>query len=556
MIIALWLTIGAISVFYLRSAIMQHATTSMHFILDSKVSELNNAFHSLSKNVKGMKDFIEKSDVYDDDFYDKVKERAVLTLGDQQFVKSFYLCPDFETTDNSKCLFMLNIMNAQGTYRAIELQEDFIDVSFDVKSGKKVGKKFIPWYYAAKENPFPQWIGPYNNFNTEQQSFTISYFEPLYKNKAFAGVTGVEISNLSIRSCIDSLDYGEAFIFLVSSSGDLIYHKDFLQGLWSSDFHQNKDIESVSEFFSDEYVNSQKTYAYEYKGEKHRVMLESLSNGMVIALSVPEKQLFALQNTMLFQMMLLLIISLMTAVFIVNYLTDKIVRPIEIITKATGCIAHGELSTKIPIESKDELGVLASSILKIEESLSEYIEKLRSMSYTDSMTNCRNKSAYLKKLSQIEKRIAEDMVDFTVYVFDVNGLKRINDTKGHEMGDELIKAAAGAIKTVFSEDEIFRTGGDEFAVITESSRDKIEGNMASFVQAVDEFNKENECKDKEKRSDFTLAVSVGYASFEKGVDREYKNVYDRADKAMYETKEAFYKSHEDMRRDIEKIIRC
>ena len=78
MIIALWLTIGAISVFYLRSAIMQHATTSMHFILDSKVSELNNAFHSLSKNVKGMKDFIEKSDVYDDDFYDELAEPALI----------------------------------------------------------------------------------------------------------------------------------------------------------------------------------------------------------------------------------------------------------------------------------------------------------------------------------------------------------------------------------------------------------------------------------------------------------------------------------------------
>ena len=547
MIIALWLTIGAISVFYIRSAIMQHATTSMHFILDSKVSELNNAFHSLSKNVKGMKDFIEKSDVYDDDFYDKVKERAVLTLGDQLFVKSFYLCPDFETTDNSKCLFMLNIMNAQGTYR-IDLQKDFIDVSFDVKSGKKVGKEFIPWYYAAKENKVPQWIGPYNNFNTEQQSFTISYFEPLYKNKAFAGVTGIEISNLSIRSCIDSLDYGEAFIFLVSGSGDLIYHKDFLQGLWSCDFHQNKDIESVSKFFSDEYVNSQKTYAYEYKGEKHRVMLESLSNGMVIALSVPEKQLFSLQNTMLFQMMLLLIASLIIAVFIVNYLTDKIVRPIEIITKATGCIAHGELSTKIPIESKDELGVLATSILKIEEALSEYIEQIRDLAYRDFMTNCKNKSAYLKKLSQIKERINEDLADFTVYVFDVNGLKRINDTKGHEMGDELIKAAAGAIKTVFSEDEIFRTGGDEFAVITEGPRDKIKDNMASFAQAVDEFNKENESRIEGKSLDFTLAVSVGYASFENGVDKEYKSVYDRADQAMYEAKEAFYKNHEDMRR--------
>lgn len=548
MIIALWLTIGAISVFYLRSAIMQHATTSMHFILDSKVSELNNAFHSLSKNVKGMKDFIEKSDVYDDDFYDKVKERSVLTLGDQLFVKSFYLCPDFETTDNSKCLYMLNIMNAQGTYRAIELQEDFIDVSFDVKSGKKVGKEFIPWYYAAKENKVPQWIGPYNNFNTEQQSFTISYFEPLYKNKAFAGVTGVEISNLSIRTCIDSLDYGEAFIFLVSGSGDLIYHKDFLQGLLSSDFHQHKDIERVSEFFSDEYVNSQKAYEYEYKGEKHKVMLERLGNGMVIALSVPEKQLFSLPKTMLLQIMILLIISLMIAVFIVNYLTDKIVHPIEIITKATGYIAHGELNTKIPIKSKDELGVLATSILKIEEALSEYIEQIRDLAYRDFMTNCKNKSAYLKKLSQIGERIKEDLADFTVYVFDVNGLKRINDTKGHEMGDELIKAAAGAIKTVFSEDEIFRTGGDEFAVITEGPRDKIKDNMASFAQAVDEFNKENEGRIEGKSLDFTLAVSVGYASFENGVDKEYKSVYDRADQAMYEAKEAFYKNHENMRR--------
>ena len=547
MIIFLWLTLGATSVFYLRSAIMQHATTSMHFILDSKVSELNNAFHSLSKNVKGMKDFIEKSDVYDGDFYDKVKERAVLTLGDQPFVKSFYLCPDFETTDNSKCLFMLNIMNAKATYRAVEFQSDFIDGSFDVKSGKKVGKEFIPWYYAAKENPFPQWIGPYNNFNIEQQNFSVSYFEPLYKNKAFAGVTGIEISNLNIRSCIDSLDYGEAFIFLVSSTGDLIYHKDFLKGLLSSDFHQHKDIESVSEFFSDEYVDSKKAYQYKYDGEKHRVMLESLNNGMVIALSVPETQLLALQNKMLFQMMLLLIISLMIAVFIVNYLTDKIVRPIEIITKAATYIAHGELNTKIPVASKDELGVLASSILKIEVELLEYIEKLRSMSYTDSMTNCRNKSAYLKKLSQIKERIAEDLADFTVYVFDVNGLKVINDTKGHEMGDELIKAAAGAIKTVFSEDEIFRTGGDEFTVITEdSSEEKIKSNMTVFAQAVDEFNSENDGR--ENKLDFTLSVSAGYAVFEKGRDKEFKSVFDRADKAMYENKENFYKAHEDMRR--------
>ena len=115
------------------------------------------------------------------------------------------------------------------------------------------------------------------------------------------------------------------------------------------------------------------------------------------------------------------------------------------------------------------------------------------------------------------------------------------------MGDELIKAAAGAIKTVFSEDEIFRTGGDEFTVITEdSSQEKIKSNMTVFAQAVDEFNAENDGR--ENKLDFTLAVSAGYAVFEKGRDKEFKSVFDRADKAMYENKENFYKAHEDMRR--------
>lgn len=50
-------------------------------------------------------------------------------------------------------------------------------------------------------------------------------------------------------------------------------------------------------------------------------------------------------------------------------------------------------------------------------------------------------------------------------VFDMNGLKAINDSCGHEEGDWAISAAAGALKNVFGAENLFRMGGDEFTAL-------------------------------------------------------------------------------------------
>ena len=262
---------------------------------------------------------------------------------------------------------------------------------------------------------------------------------------------------------------------------------------------------------------------------------------MVLAVSVPDYQITTLQYKMLLQLLILFILTILLSNLVLLFVSNRIVKPIEVINHAAHFISHGELNTKIPVYTNDELGMLASSIRKIEVELSEYIEHIRGMAYTDSMTGCHNKSAYLKHLSELEKKIDEGMAAFNVYLFDVNGLKRINDTLGHEMGDALIKAAASALKMTFNEKSIYRTGGDEFIVIIENERDDINENLKAFNEAVTEFNKENPF-------DFTLAVSCGTATFKAGLDTSFKTVAERADKAMYENKEDFYKNHEDLRR--------
>lgn len=68
---------------------------------------------------------------------------------------------------------------------------------------------------------------------------------------------------------------------------------------------------------------------------------------------------------------------------------------------------------------------------------------------------------------------------------DVNFLKRMNDTHGHEKGNEYLKNAANLISYIFGEDRVYRTGGDEFVVILEGDEPrKVEGLIAQFKGAV------------------------------------------------------------------------
>lgn len=538
MTLGLWLIVSAIAIFYVRTAILQHSAASMHFLLQEKISTLNSAFSGIEKNVEMLNEFISKKRQYDEEFYTELEELSRLAFNDQKFVKSIYFCPNPEETNSSKCMYLLNglnyVINNENNY--------YINMSFNITKNQNEGRDYIPWFYEAKENKVSKWMGTYTSLDTEDFAPMISYLSPVFFDGKFCGVVGVEVTILLLRTEIDNLDYGNSFSILVNDKGDFIYHKTFPSGLSSKDFWMYKYLSPLVKFLSSEYADSETIYEYKWKDEEQFLILGKLHGKMLLALSVPKEQLVVLQNQMILQLAILFFASLILAIAVIGIVTNKIVRPIEIINQAARYIAHGELNTKIPVYTKDELGMLASSIRKIEVELSEYIGHIRDMAYKDFMTGCRNKAAYLNFQTAIEKKIDEGLANFTVYVFDVNGLKRLNDSQGHEMGDELLKGATSALKMTFEEKSIFRIGGDEFVVVIEDEKQDVEENLAAFRKAVAEFNQENEL-------DFTLSVSFGAASYIPESDQDYKGVFERADKAMYRNKEEFYAQHEDLRRN-------
>ena len=85
--------------------------------------------------------------------------------------------------------------------------------------------------------------------------------------------------------------------------------------------------------------------------------------------------------------------------------------------------------------------------------------------YYDQMTGLKNRRAYSEKLDELAKGMPANLC---VVMADLNGLKRANDTMGHEAGDELIIGASECLSQAFDgAGTVYRIGGDEFCVIME-----------------------------------------------------------------------------------------
>jgi diguanylate cyclase (GGDEF)-like protein len=159
---------------------------------------------------------------------------------------------------------------------------------------------------------------------------------------------------------------------------------------------------------------------------------------------------------------------------------------------------------------------------------------MNELAYKDSLTGIRNKLAYDQEAQRLSWGIAAGNAEFAIAVIDLNYLKKINDTYGHEQGNLAIKNLCTLICKTFRHSPVFRVGGDEFCVVLE----KIDYNNLDTLIA--DFNKS--IKQNEARTDadpwVAFSAAIGYACYDKEIDRDVNSVLKRADKAMYANKKA------------------
>ena len=145
-------------------------------------------------------------------------------------------------------------------------------------------------------------------------------------------------------------------------------------------------------------------------------------------------------------------------------LSRGIIRPILELTAGAKAIGEGKLDHRIEIESDDEFGELAASFNLMAEKRQQIEDALREQAHHDALTKLPNQIQYWDRLAQALAQAKRHEWRFAIHLLDLDGFKEVNDTLGHPVGDELLKAVAKAVAgCIRTSDTVARIGGDEFA---------------------------------------------------------------------------------------------
>ena len=154
--------------------------------------------------------------------------------------------------------------------------------------------------------------------------------------------------------------------------------------------------------------------------------------------------------------------------------------------------------------------------------------ELEQLALTDEMTGLRNRRGFLVLAEHAWRLARRTHVPCRLLFIDLDGLKQVNDTQGHQAGDALLMDAARVLTEVFREtDVIGRIGGDEFAVLELMDKTEATGKSSRRLQAaIDAFNRH-------AGQSYHLSMSVGVEDLPATGEITLEALLSRADIAMY-----------------------
>jgi diguanylate cyclase (GGDEF)-like protein/PAS domain S-box-containing protein len=210
---------------------------------------------------------------------------------------------------------------------------------------------------------------------------------------------------------------------------------------------------------------------------------------------------------------------------------------LELVTKSGKLIPISFSLTLLRDENGNPIGVVGinkdnTARKKAEEALLEQKELLRYQAHHDALTQLPNRILFTERLAECIEKSNRSKIGFALFFIDLDRFKDINDSLGHEIGDNVLKIIASRLQSLIrKEDTLARLSGDEFTIIMSAFKEeKYASHLAEKILAVlaepIHINKEI----------LYVSGSIGISIYpEHASDAEYLLKY--ADTAMYNAKE-------------------
>ena len=416
------------------------------------------------------------------------------------------------------------------------------------------------WYYGPIRLGEPAWTKPYYDYSVE--NYIVSYIEPVFIGDTPVAVIGIDISFTRVIDWVDTFSYQESgYMFLKEADGTVHYHYD---DLVNGHMHGD-EIDHVQENgdLMNEPATGTELVRYYFEGSDRAMAFVTLRNGMKLVLCDDYANIYNERDNAVVLMIILSVLITMLIAIVAVVMVNRITDPLRKITEAARAVSENNFDVDLPPENDDEIGELskmtrlaienararaekaASKVReqerKIEKSAKvlkqqgDDLVAMKNLAYVDSLTNVKNKLAYDDTVEYINEKIRNGTAEFAVIMCDLNYLKHINDNLGHMAGDEAIQKTASILCKAFPLSTVFRIGGDEFAVIpTGLDYSRIDEKLDALKTMLE--SQRNISDNYLER----ISLAFGCAVFERGKDTTYQEVFERADKIMYEEKKKIH----------------
>ncbi len=283
-----------------------------------------------------------------------------------------------------------------------------------------------------------------------------------------------------------------------------------------------------------------------YQGEMHYVYTRETINQHILWALLPQRAVAESAHAYSFQAVRLAVIAVLIGiVFVLLALKWMIVNPINRLAEAAAEIGNGNLLPSIELDSKDEFADLARSLREMGQNLRQSNEQIRYFAYHDNLTKLPNRLMFSEYLERALSHAHRRGQSVGLMFLDLDDFKRVNDTLGHQAGDEVLREVAKRLSlclraddyvgrpSVKSEtDTVARLGGDEFTIFLPDLQSPYQaGVVASRVLAA------LSCPFLFRGHEVHLSASIGITIYPKdGAD--VATLVKNADMAMYHAKES------------------
>jgi len=216
-----------------------------------------------------------------------------------------------------------------------------------------------------------------------------------------------------------------------------------------------------------------------HEGEEYIVSKRKITTEMMLVSLIPESEVVKQGEDIRNMVMKITIITtLITVMLFFTTLQKIILKPLQILSDAAKAIGNGKVGLQVGISSTDEIGTLAKSINVMSKSLQDSLGHVSFIANHDALTGLPNRSMFNKYFNELLIHAKYQHREIALLFFDLDDFKQINDTLGHDIGDQLLitisdKLIASTREGKSSNDLSFdkpcdllaRLGGDEFVLL-------------------------------------------------------------------------------------------